>query len=56
MLRPVPSAASGASRGIRKRGPLTFKAWVNMILLHTRGAVVTITIARSRGKGMNSLV
>ena len=34
--------------------PLTFSACVNMILLHTGGAVVAITMARSRGSGMNS--
>lgn len=50
--RPVGQAGESLEAG----SPLTFSAWVNMILLHTRGTVVTITMARSRGSGMNSLV
>lgn len=46
----------GEQEGLEAGSPLTFSACVNMILLHTRGAVVTITMARSRGSGMNSRV
>ena len=59
--RPVFSAQwqawpGGEREGLEAGSPLTFSACVNMVLLHTRGAVVTITMARSRGSGMNSRV
>lgn len=59
--RPVFSAQwqawpGGEWEGLEAGSPLTFSACVNMVLLHTRGAVVTITMARSRGSGMNSRV
>lgn len=35
---------------------LTFSPWVNIILLHTAGTVVTITIESNLGRGINSEV